>query len=110
MRISVVLIALVGVLISFLGNSIFELAGIASSFTLVSVFVPFTAALFIPWVKSTGCIYSMIFGLVAWIICLIAHQEVLGLFFGILASIFGLIIGTMIDSSVMKSRENVRTT
>jgi Na+/proline symporter len=107
MRISVVLIAIIGVLISFLGNSIFELAGIASSFTLVSVFVPFTAALFIPWVKPMGCISSMIFGLAAWIICLIVHQEVVGLFVGIFASILGLVVGTVLESRFMKSQDNV---
>lgn len=110
MRLSVVLIAIFGVLISLMGNSIFELAGIASSFTLVSVFVPFTAALFIPWVKSTGCISSMIFGLIGWIICLLANQEIIGLFIGIFASILGLILGTVLDSRFMKSQEHVRTT
>jgi len=107
MRISVVQIAILGGVISFLGNSIFELAGIASSFTLVSVFVPFTAALFIPWVKPMGCISSMIFGLAAWIICLIVHQEVVGLFVGIFASILGLVVGTVLESRFMKSQDNV---
>jgi Na+/proline symporter len=107
LRVSVVVIALFGVLISFMGKSIFELAGIASSFTLVSVFVPFTAALFFPWVKSTGCIASMIFGLIAWVVCLIADQEIIGLFVGIAASLVGLIAGTWLDSLVKNEVEHV---
>jgi Na+/proline symporter len=107
MRVSVVVIALFGVFISFMGNSIFELAGIASSFTLVSVFVPFTAALFFPWVKTTGCITSMIFGLIAWIVCLIVDQEIIGLYVGIAASLFGLILGTLFDSLFKVEIEHV---
>ena len=107
LRVSVVVIALFGVFISFMGNSIFELAGIASSFTLVSVFVPFTAALFIPWVKPTGCIASMIFGLIAWVVCLIVDQEVIGLFVGIVASLVGLILGTWFDSSFKNEIKHV---
>lgn len=108
MRFSVVIIAICGVLISYLGNSIFELAGIASSFSLVSVFVPFTAALFIPWVKPLGCILAMIAGLLAWIICFMVDQEVIGLFVGILASIIGLVIGTLLDSRFKENTANVR--
>jgi Na+/proline symporter len=107
LRVSVVVIALFGVFISFMGNSIFELAGIASMFTLVSLFIPFTAALFIPWVKSAGCIASMIFGFIAWIICLIYNEEVLGTFIGIAASLVGLVIGTFVDSYFKNELEHV---
>ena len=104
MRVSVVVIALFGVFVSFMGKSIFELAGIASMFTLVSLFIPFTAALFIPWVKSTGCIAAMILGLLVWLICLLLNQEVLGTFIGIFASIIGLIAGTILDSKLKKTK------
>jgi uncharacterized membrane protein YjjP (DUF1212 family) len=52
----------------------------------------------------------MIFGLLGWIICLMANQEIIGLFIGIFASILGLILGTVLDSRFMKSQEHVRTT
>ena len=103
LRVSVVVMALFGVLIAFRGNSIFELAGIASMFTLVSLFIPFTAALFIPWVKSTGCIAAMILGLLAWVVCLTLNQEVLGTFIGIFASVIGLIAGTILEPKLKKT-------
>jgi len=72
-------------------------------FTLVSLFIPFTAALFIPWVKSTGCIAAMILGLLAWVVCLTLNQEVLGTFIGIFASVIGLIAGTILEPKLKKT-------
>jgi hypothetical protein len=46
-------------------------------------------------------------GLIAWVVCLIADQEIIGLFVGLAASLVGLILGTWSDSLVKTEIEHV---
>jgi len=93
MRISVVLMALVSVILAFNNQSVFELVSIASSFGLVSLFIPFTLTLFTTWVNSSGVIIGMVMGLVSWILFEWVGSTIPSIFYGMLASFIGVMAG-----------------
>jgi Na+/proline symporter len=93
MRYSVVGIAGVSILLAFINQSIFELVGLASSFGLVSLFLPFTFTLFIKQTNSHSVILGMLLGLLGWGIAEFLQPEVPAIFYGLLFSLIGLMIG-----------------
>lgn len=93
MRFSVVGIALVSIFLAFQNQSIFELVGLASSFGLVSLFLPFTFTLFVPGTNGTGVILGMIFGLTSWAIAESLNLPIPSIFYGLIFSLVGLLIG-----------------
>lgn len=102
MRFSVVGIAAVSIFLAFIKQSIFELVGLASSFGLVSLFLPFTFALFIRRTNSTSVILGMILGLFGWGIAEFAQQSVPSIFYGLLCSLFGLLIGIFVPYTAVQ--------
>ena len=100
MRWSVVGIAFVSVFISLSNKSIFELAGLASAFSLVSVFIPFTATLFYKGTTSSGVILAMIIGITGWSIAEFFNTEFPSFFIGMGCSIAGLMIGIFYDRTI----------
>lgn len=66
-RAGIVIMGLFALLLSFWKESIFELAALSSSFTLVSLFATLTLGLF--WKRATarGSLYSMGSGLLSWV-------------------------------------------
>jgi solute:Na+ symporter, SSS family len=66
LRLSVVVIALMCYGVTFFRSNIFELVGESSSLTLVSLFVPMMAALFIRKAPAIASIASMITGTITW--------------------------------------------
>jgi Na+/proline symporter len=96
MRVSVVGIAAVSIFLAFLNQSIFELVGLASSFGLVSLFLPFTFTLFIPRTSSLGVILGMLLGLSSWAIAESFSTEIPTIFYGLFFSLVGLMSGMII--------------
>lgn len=93
MRYSVFGLAFISVLLAFNNQSIFELVSLASSFGLVSLFLPFTFTLFVPQTNEKAVILGMIFGLTAWAFFEWYTFAIPSIFFGLLFSLIGLLIG-----------------
>lgn len=93
MRWSVFGLAIVALFLAFNNQSIFELVGLASSFGLVSLFLPFTFTLFIERTNSQGVIMGMLFGLFSWFLAEMLETTIPSIFYGLLFSLLGLIIG-----------------
>lgn len=97
MRLSVVGITIISVCLSLYKSGIYELVGESSALSLVALFVPLVAGLY--WKKSTslGAILSMSLGTSVWFILEFYETEISGMIWGLLASIFGMIVGTLIS-------------
>ncbi len=89
---SVVFIAFISLLLSYTGESIYNLVASSSIITLVSLFAPFIFGLY--WKKSNeiGALVSIFSGFSVWFILnFIFNQEVLSIFFGFITNIFTMV-------------------
>ncbi|WP_448519074.1 sodium:solute symporter family protein [Rhodoflexus sp.] len=96
MRASVVVVAVLSAIMANLHSSIYELAAMASAFTLVSLFAPLTAGLYWKRANSFGAITSMISGLAVWLLCILLDTATPPLIYGTAVSIFCMITGSYI--------------
>ncbi len=93
-RVSVIVVGLVSLVLAFSHQNIFALVGEASVFGLVSIFVPFVAALFYDFKDKIAAVTSMVLGTTVWFyFSFIQEIPINPLLPGFLASIFGLCIG-----------------
>lgn len=94
MRLSVVVITVISVGMSFVSTNIYTLVGEASALSLVALFVPLTAGIY--WKKASewGAILSMIGGTLVWVLFAFIFKNDLALIFGLLASILGMVGGS----------------
>lgn len=92
-RLSVLAVAMVSLFFAFSKGNIFELVGQSSAISLVSLFVPLVAGLFFRNNSSRAAIFSMLFGITAWMIALFLETEINPLIFGLGASAAGLFAG-----------------
>lgn len=97
MRLSAIGITIASVCLSLYKSTIYELVGESSALSLVALFVPLVAGLY--WKKSSalGAILSMTLGTGVWLILEFYETEISGMIWGLLASIFGMIAGTLIS-------------
>ena len=103
-RISVVIISTVAMILAFSRQNIFELVGEASVIGLVTIFVPFCAALFFNHTNKNGAIISMLSGTLIYVVCRFFYITDLNpLLPGLLASIAGIFIGQRIDGQKRES-------
>lgn len=93
LRGNIVFVAIVATLIATMESNIYDLVAGASILMLVSLFVPLTAGLYWKSASPTGCLLSMMVGMITY---LIANQfnpavdpHLIGLVFSILAMIIG---------------------
>ena len=94
-RLSVVLVTTACIWMAVSRQNIFELVGEASAFSLVSLFIPLNAGLWWKKASAMGSHLSMILGLFVWAYFHFMHPtEIPAIWFGLLASIFGLLVGT----------------
>jgi Na+/proline symporter len=76
-------------------QNIFELVSEASAFSLVSLFIPLNAGLWWKRASAIGSHLSMAAGLLVWIYFnFINPTEIPSVWYGLLASMLGLLIGT----------------
>lgn len=95
-RIGIVVITSVCILLAVTRESIFDLVAESSAFSLVSLFVPLAAGIYWKNSNETGCILSMIAGLIVWLACAYLKTEYPPLIYGLLASIAGMAAGIVI--------------
>lgn len=92
-RIGIVVITAICIGLAVTRESIFELVAESSAFSLVSLFVPLAAGLYWTASNETGCILSMVAGLIVWLACAYIETEYPPLIYGLLASIAGMVAG-----------------
>jgi Na+/proline symporter len=93
-RISIIVITTISVIIALGSEKIYELVGESSAFGLVSIFFPYTAALFFNYTNKAGALASMILGSLTWAFFRYFYpSEIEPLVFGTLAAFLGLFIG-----------------
>lgn len=94
-RISVVLVTGACIWMAITRQNIFELVSEASAFSLVSLFIPLNAGLWWKKASAMGSHLSMIAGLLVWIYFNFIHpNEIPSVWFGLTASMIGLLVGT----------------
>ena len=96
-RVSVVLVTGACIWMAISRQNIFELVSEASAFSLVSLFIPLNAGLW--WKKASpmGSHLSMAAGLLVWIYFnFINPNDIPSVWYGLVASIIGLLLGTAI--------------
>jgi solute:Na+ symporter, SSS family len=96
-RISVILVTLTCIWMAVERQNIFELVSEASAFSLVSLFIPLNAGLWWKRASSLGSHLSMILGLGVWAYFnFMAPTYIPAIWYGLLASLFGLLFGTFV--------------
>jgi SSS family transporter len=105
-RMSVICIGVISFIIALSSQNIFGLVSEASVIGLVSVFVPFVAALFFEFKNKWAAFLSMIMGIVSYAIFSIFHISTINpLLPGLLFSLTGLITGILITRLFFKIKE-----
>lgn len=96
LRFSVVGVAVASAIMAMMKANIYELVSQSSALSLVSLFVPLVAGLY--WKRGTaqGALVSMLAGMGTWILFeWLVETEIPSLIFGLLASILGMIMGSL---------------
>lgn len=96
MRLSVIGITIVGVALSLYKSAIYELVGESSALSLVALFVPLVAGLYWKKANALGAILSMTLGTGVWTFFEFYETEIPSMIWGLLASISGMIVGSLI--------------
>ncbi|QKZ11706.1 sodium:solute symporter family protein [Spirosoma sp. KUDC1026] len=84
-------------------TNIFDLVGESSAFSLVSLFVPLTAGIYWKRANLTGCLWSMLAGLVVWLLCIWQETEYNPMMYGLLASMLAMVLGSLTRNTVAQS-------
>ena len=96
-KFSVFLVGLISLFLAYSGETIYNLVGLSSILTLVSLFAPFIFGLYWKKANSKGALASMVFGFLAWFIFyFLIGEEELGIFFGFIVNILAMVIFSLI--------------
>ena len=97
MRLSVVGVAICAAFLATSKSNIYELVGMSSALSLVSLFFPLTAGLFWKSTSRIGAILSMISGLFAWTLSeFVIHSQIPSILIGGGISLFFVIMGSLL--------------
>jgi solute:Na+ symporter, SSS family len=94
-RVGIVVITAVCIVMALTRESIFELVGESSVFSLVSLFIPLAAGLYWKATNELGCMLSMVSGLMVWAVCAYIETEYPPLIYGLLGSLAGMVLGIL---------------
>ncbi|MCC7301088.1 MAG: sodium:solute symporter family protein [Bacteroidia bacterium] len=86
-RISVVVVAMIALILAYGEKGIYELVGIASEISLVSLFIPLCAGLFFKSRNEVAAVASMVGGITAWGMATILNAAFPPIFTGTLTSL-----------------------
>ena len=76
-------------------TSIFDLVGESSAFSLVSLFVPLTAGIYWKRANLRGCLWSIVVGFGAWLLCIRLETTFPPILWGLLASTVAMVAGSL---------------
>lgn len=99
MRLSVIGITLIGVALSLYKSEIYELVGESSALSLVALFVPLVSGLYWKKASALGAILSMTLGTSVWTYFEFYENDIPSMIWGLLASIAGMIVGSLITKT-----------
>jgi hypothetical protein len=99
MRLSVIGITLIGVALSLYKSEIYELVGESSALSLVALFVPLVSGLYWKKASALGAILSMTLGTGVWTYFEFYENDIPSMIWGLLASIAGMIVGSLITKT-----------
>src|ERR1051326_427454 len=102
-RLCILVVAGVSLLFAFSGEGIYELVSEASEISLVTLFIPLCAGLFFKSRNEIAAVISMVAGMIAWFIPLRMGSEYPPIFFGLMASLGGYLIGCRLKFRIAKS-------
>ncbi len=91
-RSSVIVIALISLGLAFQEKGIYELVGVASEISLVSLFIPLCAGLFFKSKQEIAAVASMIIGAIVWGISSYYESSIPPIFWGTGASLLAFVI------------------
>ncbi|KAA5546457.1 sodium:solute symporter family protein [Adhaeribacter rhizoryzae] len=94
-RLSVLFVAFVSLGFALLRSNIYELVSESSALSLVSLFVPMVAGIYLPRTSSGAAILSMLLGMGVWLGALAFNTQINPLIYGLAASVFGLGAGLL---------------
>lgn len=95
-RISIVIITIIAVILSFYESDIYELVAGSSEITLVTLFVPMLGGLYFKNKSERAALFSIFFGLIVWLVLKIYGTDITRTLYGLAASILGWFIGIAI--------------
>ncbi|GAB3225452.1 sodium:solute symporter family protein [Algoriphagus aestuariicola] len=96
LRANVLLVALISTYMATRDSNIYELVAGASILLLVSLFAPLTAGLYWKRASKLGAISSMVVGMLTYLICDSIEFAIDSHVFGLFASIFAMILGSLL--------------
>ena len=92
-RLCVLLVAAVSLILALMRSNIYELVSDSSALSLVSLFVPMVAGIYLPRTSSGAAIFSMVSGMGVWLLALALDTTINPLIYGLAASIISLGLG-----------------
>jgi len=96
-RISVLMVGLISLLVTFMNNKVFELVGISAAISGVSLFIPMIYGLYFKNHSPLGAILSITCGLLVYLILKLNESSYPDMFWGLFASWIGMIFGNTIN-------------
>lgn len=97
LRISVVLIAGISCYMALKRSSIYELVGLSSALTLVSLFIPMVAAIYIKRSGKFSAIFSMSSGMLAWLVFQVVEIKIPIILPSLGIALVAFLVGLLID-------------
>lgn len=94
-RISLLVFSGISTILACLNSDIYELVGMSSILSLVSLFIPLTFGLYWKRSTSTGALVSIVTGMSVWFYFELFPAEIPSLVLGTLASFIGMIAGSL---------------
>jgi len=105
-RFSVLVISGIALVMAIRRGNIYELVGEAASVGLVSLFVPLTAGLFWKKANKRGAVYSILSGMMVWVIASWIGTTVESILYGLAASAIGMYVGAIKRNSLTNNELN----
>jgi SSS family solute:Na+ symporter len=95
-KVSVLLFSVIATVMACMRSNIYELVGESSVLSLVSLFVPLVLGLYWKKASPAGAFFSMVLGMITWIIFEVFRTDWPGLVPATIASAVGMIVGSLI--------------
>lgn len=98
-RISLLLFSLISTIMAGLNSDIYELVGMSSILSLVSLFIPLTFGLYWKRATSEGALVSIVVGMGVWFYFELYPSTTPSLVLGTMASLVGMVVGSLLWKS-----------
>ncbi|MBK8698960.1 MAG: sodium:solute symporter family protein [Saprospiraceae bacterium] len=96
-RISIVVVGIIAVFVAHGSEKIFDLVGESSAFGVVSILVPYTAALFLNYTNRLGAFSAMFCGTLTWAVTkFIIKTTIDPTIYGFCAALLGIALATLV--------------